>query len=31
MPMVLEAARIEYRKLGRAIAEADFQWAGKAA
>jgi hypothetical protein len=31
MPMVLEATRIEYRKLGRAIAEADFQWAGKAA
>jgi hypothetical protein len=31
MPMVLEAAKIEYRKLGRAIAEGDFRWSGKAA
>jgi hypothetical protein len=31
MPMVLEAARIEYRKLGRPMAEADFRWTGAAA
>ena len=31
MPMVLEAARIEYRKLGRAIAEGDFRWTDAAA
>ena len=31
MPMVLEAARIEYRKLGRPIAEGDFRWTDAAA
>ena len=31
MPIVLEAAQIEYRKLGRPVAEADFRWAEAAA
>jgi SpoVK/Ycf46/Vps4 family AAA+-type ATPase len=31
MPIVLEAARIEYRKLGRPLAEADFRWSESAA
>jgi hypothetical protein len=31
MPMVLNAARIEFRKLGRPVNEADFRWQGVAA
>ena len=31
MPMVLNAARIEYRKLGRPVNEADFRWREAAA
>jgi hypothetical protein len=31
MPMVLNAARIEYRKLGRPVNESDFRWQGAVA
>jgi hypothetical protein len=31
MPMVLNAARIEFRKLGRPVNEADFRWQGAVA